>query len=270
MRTLSATALGVVLLLAAPVARAEESPTQALAKKHYETGKSYYEIANYKEALEEFEKAFKLQPLPALLYNIGRCHESLGNLKAAIASYREYLAKQKESADRAVIEARIANLEKRLAAEQPARPPEPKPPAEGKPPAESKPDETRPPSDEPVATGPRWRRPTGWALLGVGVASLAVGIASGALVKKKNDEYSEGAAASGTKTYAELEQIADAGRRWQSIEIATLVVGGVLAAAGSGLLIWDATSRGKRQERALSLHPFVSATGFGLAGSTRF
>lgn len=251
----------LVVVLAGTPAHAQ-SPTHELAKKHYETGKSYYEIANYKEALEEFEKAYKLQPLPALLYNIGRCHESLGDLRAAVTSYREYLAKQKESADRSVIEARIANLEKRLAAEQP-RPPAARPPAETRP-AEA-------PVDEPHGTAPRWRRPTGWALLGAGVASLAVGIAGGAMVRQKNSEYSEGAGPGGTKTYAELEQIADAGRRWQSIEIATLVVGGVLAAAGGGLLIWDATTRDKRQERrALRLRPFVSTTGFGVAGSGRF
>ena len=254
-------AAGVVLLalLAAGGCRKKEAPPAGEAEPI--NLNALNEIANYKEALEEFAKAYKLQPLPALLYNIGRCQESLGNLKAAVASYREYLEKDKQIADRGTIEARIANLEKRI---KPAEPPTP-PPAEPK---------TTPPATEatPEATdtGPRWRRPAGWAVLGVGAASLVVGIVGGVMVKKKNDEYTEGAAATGNKTYAELQQIADSGKSWQSAEIASLVVGGVLAAAGGGLLIWDALSKGRRSEQALRLAPFVSAAGFGLAGAARF
>jgi tetratricopeptide (TPR) repeat protein len=259
MRRTTLLTVGVALLLTAALESAPraESPTHELAKKHYATGKSYYEIANYKEALDEFEKAYKLQPLPALLYNIGRCHESLGNLKAAVASYRDYLAREKEISDRATIEARIANLEKRIKPAEPAPPTEAQPVA---PPAEASP--------VPDATDrPRWRRPTGWALVGVGGAALVVGIVGGVMVKQKNNEFTQGA---GNKTYTELQQIADLGKRWQSVEIASLVVGGVLAAAGGGLLIWDAMGKSKRRTSALRLTPFVSAAGFGLAGAARF
>jgi tetratricopeptide (TPR) repeat protein len=253
MRTVAAimVALAAQAIAASP-ARAEPTPTQVLARKHYETGKSYYAIANYREARDEFEKAYRLEPLPALLYNIARCDESLGDLRQAIGSYRRYLASDKGASDRSLVEARIANLERRLETEAAAA-------------------RARPSDGEPPA-GARWRRPTAWAAIGAGGAALVVGIVAGAMVRKKNDEYAAGAAPDGGKTYAELERIADAGRRWQSAELATLVAGGALAAVGGSLLLWDALAgkRSRAREHALGLAPFAGRASFGVAGRLRF
>jgi len=249
---LAATVLGAGVLLAPAVGGADEV-THALARKHFDTGKTYYQVANHKRALEEFEKAYELQPLPELRYNIGRCHEALGQLEKAIEDYRGYLRGKPDAADRAVLEARIANLERRLAESKPRPEPERTAPA-------------------PAEAPSRWKRTAGWTATAVGVAALAGGVALGALVRSKSNDYRDGAAAG--KTYFELEQIADSGRSYQRGELTLLIVGGVVAASGIGLLIWDATSR--PEERAAGslsarLLPCAGGRGgVGLCTSGRF
>ena len=44
------------------------------------------------EALVEFGKAYKLQPYPALLFNIARCHEVLADLRGAVVPKARILA----------------------------------------------------------------------------------------------------------------------------------------------------------------------------------
>jgi tetratricopeptide (TPR) repeat protein len=252
------------LLLASPVA-AEETITHELARKHYDIGKSYYEIANYAQALEEFKKAYALQPLAGLIFNMGRCYEGLGDLKQAITQYRLYLSKlPPDSANRPVVELRIKNLERRIAAEAPASKSETPPGLGGQ--------VTPPPGGEretPPAPGPvRWKRIVGWTALGVGVASLAAGIGLGAMVRSKNDEYRDGVAAG--KTYFELNQIASSGRSYQKGEIALLVVGGVVAAGGIGLVIWDAVGKRETPAKTARILPYVGGGGAGVLGSVQF
>ncbi len=77
MRGISQLALAALILLIAGQAHAQ-SLTLEMAKRHYQNGAAYYEQANYKAAMEEFNKAYKLEKAPELLYNLGRCHEGLG------------------------------------------------------------------------------------------------------------------------------------------------------------------------------------------------
>ncbi len=234
-----------------------ESPTHQLARKHFELGNSYYQVSNYKAALDEFEKAYALEPLPGLIFNIARCHEVLGNLKDAIAKYKLFLAKSPaDASDRGTVELRIRNLEARLKEQAPPPVRQPDPPAA--PPAS-------PPVDEPRPTR-SWRWPAGWAALGVGAAALAAGIASGAMVASKSDEF-ERAAAEG-KTYQTLLDLRAAGERYQKVEVAMLVVGGVALAAGGGLLIWELA--GRRRPPSTALLPLGGPGGFGLALSSQF
>ncbi len=263
----------VLAVPAAALAQPGDDPSRDLAKKHFETGNAYYSVANYKEALAEFEKAYKLTPLPGLLFNIGRCHENLGNLKSAIDSYKRYLELQKGAAE-PTVKLRIDNLEKRLAEQTPAvTPPEKKPeppPTIPERKVDPQPEET---TRAPVDEGSRWKRTAGWVTLGVGVASLVTGIAFGAMVRSKNQAYQDGAsAASGWKTYDQLQDLRSSAESYQKVEIGMLVVGGVLAAAGTGLVLWDAFGRKPKETASASIRllPMVSGQVFGLAGSTRF
>src|SRR5215475_14860995 len=115
MRLLVAVLSAAILAYAAPVA-AQSTPTQAddeAAKAHFLAGSSYYEQANYADAVREFIEAHRLSKRPDLLYNISICYERLGRWDDAIASLQQYLSERPEAPDRAVIESRIKNYEQR-------------------------------------------------------------------------------------------------------------------------------------------------------------
>jgi len=113
-------ALAVALLLAgALAARAQgdvpaRDAATAEAKARFRRGSELYREARYREAIVEFEAANRLRPHGAISYNLAQCHERLGELAAALASYGEYLRAVPDAADRARVSAAMADLEARL------------------------------------------------------------------------------------------------------------------------------------------------------------
>jgi len=254
--------LGTEALGQEPPKTDEATPTQPanteLARRHYELGEQLYKTSSYPEALVEFQKAYKLAPRTELLFNIARCHEVMAQLKQAIDAYERYL-EEKPGADNAdLVRSRVANLRRQLEA-QPSKQPQ-KSKAKGKAPPP-------PPPPKPAEKPSRWKRTAGWITLGVSVAALATGIAFGAMAAKKADEYTPA-----TKLYNELQEIDRQGKRYNKVAIATLVVGGVAAAAGAGLVVWDLTGQRKANEErpAAVVVPFADDRGAGLAGLFEF
>lgn len=266
MRLLLASGVIAAVLLLCPAAGRADEPTNTvtheLAKKHYELGEKLYQISSYAQALEEFQKAYKLEPLPELLFNIARCHEVIGKLEEAIRNYKLYIEGKPDAKNRSVVEARIANLEKRIEAEkkQPATLPAAPSVAKEVRPAEQTTDERRPPS---------WRRTAGWTALGVGGAALVTGVIFGVLAKGKADDFKDGVIEG--QTFHQLNEIDEAGKHFETVQIVTLVIGGVVAAAGGGLLLWDYLGAGRDSpaEQA-TLVPFATDRAFGLAGAITF
>lgn len=253
------------LLVFAPPAGAQSDAEKQLAKKHYELGEQFYKISNYPRALVEFSSAYKLYPLPGLLFNIARCHEVMANLEKARDHYKLYLKRMPRSPKYSLVELRIKTLEQRLAAREAKRTPKPKPPlpAPVKPddpgvpasvPAAPKPDEpTSPvvapvtPVDEPTAPW-GWKRTAGWTAVGVGGAALVAGVVLGAMASGKAAEYEDN---KDTYFWDDLEELRESGESLEAGQIALLVAGGVIAAAGAGLLLWDhfSTARRRRARR---------------------
>jgi tetratricopeptide (TPR) repeat protein len=99
-------------MLASPAAAQEDTE---LAMPIFEAGLAYYNQGNYEKALEQFEEAYRLNPLPELLYNIGQCHERLGDYETAIESYAKYLKEHPDAEDRQAVEQKIKNIESKLA-----------------------------------------------------------------------------------------------------------------------------------------------------------
>ena len=62
------------------------------AKQLFQAGTERYEAGDLAGALEQFEQAYLLAPLPALRFNIARTREQLGDTPGACASYAELLA----------------------------------------------------------------------------------------------------------------------------------------------------------------------------------
>lgn len=73
-----------------PASRIDEpsADDQARAKELFMEGMVAYESGDYVNALTYFDEAHVLAPLPALMFNIARCHEALGHAIAACHAYR--------------------------------------------------------------------------------------------------------------------------------------------------------------------------------------
>ncbi len=111
---LAALALATFLPAAAQAAPKQDDVAQA--KAHFKKGTELYRQARYREAIAEFEAAYKAKPHGVLHYNVAQCHEKLGDIPAALKSYHEYLRETPNAEDKSEVLAAMSNLEKRLAA----------------------------------------------------------------------------------------------------------------------------------------------------------
>jgi len=137
-----------LLLLAATTARADDADDERAAREHYKRGAAAFKSGDFPEAIYELDEAYKLKPVPGLLYDLARSYDKLGDRIHSIKYYREYLAKSApDSPHREAAAARLAELQAG------ARPGAEKPHAAESPPAESAPAEA-PPAEAPPAEAP--------------------------------------------------------------------------------------------------------------------
>ncbi len=87
------------------------------AKTHFENGSRHFADKEYKEAIANFQKAYAIVHSPEILYNIGRCHEMLGQEQEAIYNYEMYLRLYPNADDVTDVKHRIAVLKDVKAAE---------------------------------------------------------------------------------------------------------------------------------------------------------
>jgi tetratricopeptide (TPR) repeat protein len=88
------------------------------AKAHFAQGQAFHDAGAYDDAIKEYEVAYRLAPLPPILFNIGQCQRLKGDKRAALDSYQRYVAAQPEGdlADEA--RQHIANLKLRIEVEE--------------------------------------------------------------------------------------------------------------------------------------------------------
>jgi tetratricopeptide (TPR) repeat protein len=109
----------ILLLSCATVAHAAPSSSALKqAKQHFAQGKASQDLGKYDEAIAEYEAAYKLAPLPKLLFNIGQCQRLKGDKPKALQAYEAYVAAapDDESADDA--RDQIAALKLRIEVER--------------------------------------------------------------------------------------------------------------------------------------------------------
>ena len=100
-RALPRTLIAVCFLLLAFVRAAHaEDPSERAAKRHYDRGQKLFALQKFDEALDQYQKAYDAKPIPAFLFNIGQCHRNLGDLDAAIFSFKRYLKLDPEADNR--------------------------------------------------------------------------------------------------------------------------------------------------------------------------
>jgi tetratricopeptide (TPR) repeat protein len=97
----------------ADVGAERDSDESEAGRVHYESGRAHFESGRYERALEEFEAALEASGRSELEYNIGLCHERLGNYGEAADHLEAYLATQEEPD--AALQERVQNLRRRQA-----------------------------------------------------------------------------------------------------------------------------------------------------------
>jgi len=75
-------------------------------------GEAYYGLEEFEKALADYDKALELDPTMSTSYKYrGFVQQALGNAEQAIADLEQYLTLEPEAADRAEIEAILAELQ---------------------------------------------------------------------------------------------------------------------------------------------------------------
>ncbi|MDQ3036878.1 MAG: hypothetical protein M3Y87_31080 [Myxococcota bacterium] len=242
-------ALAVVILLGVSSAGAQEPTLQdEQARTHFQSGRLYFDRAQYDDALREFEAAYDLSHRAALLYNIYLTYERLGRYGQAADRLEQFLRDDPSIEDdqRATYEARIANLRERAtAAAAPTPMPEPQP--------------------EPAPVDEGGLSPlgiAGIATLGAGAASLIVFAITGGMALGEDASLADRCGASAGRTCTE-EDVSGL-RTLTTVADVTWVAGLVLAAAGATLLAIDLTSDRSGETARISVAPMM---GPGFAGA---
>lgn len=233
-----AVAFLLAVLLAVPSGWAQVSSSdQEAAKAHFLAGSSYYEAANYADAVKEFNEAYRLSKRPDLLYNIALGYERLSDYDNAIATLRRYLVEKVNAPDRNLIEGRIKNLERlRDIRNNPPVAPAPTPA-----PAPEK-------SPEPAPARAKLKLHTlGYAGIGagsLGVVLLLSSVGTGLTAKKKADQLAEDCP---TRVNCDpsLRTVQQQGRRMALATDVMLGIGAVALVAGVALLVVDLVRKPK-------------------------
>jgi len=114
--------LPIVLLLAAGgAARAgAESPAERV-KALVAKAKVHYDLGEFQQAASDYIDAYRIKPVPALLYNIAQCYRKAGQHERAKQFYERYLPEIQDGTSRAVIENTIQEINDLLAKEKGAK-----------------------------------------------------------------------------------------------------------------------------------------------------
>src|SRR5678816_1796385 len=100
--------LGIICLCLLPRLAVADA---AQARVHFERGRTFFEVDEYRKAIAEFKAAHIEKPDPAFLYNIAECHRRLVEVPEALQFYRRFLATAPpDDKTRPIVEQRIAEL----------------------------------------------------------------------------------------------------------------------------------------------------------------
>jgi tetratricopeptide (TPR) repeat protein len=115
----------IALVLLCATAAAAEPDVEAQARAHFRAATTAHERGDYARAIDEYQAAYALLPLPELLFNLGQVTRLHGDIAAAADYYRRYLAQQPTGAGADEARNHLREVEAIL---HPAPPPAPPPP----------------------------------------------------------------------------------------------------------------------------------------------
>lgn len=264
--------LTFMFMLVIQTSVAQSQPTAAsesdeeLAKRYFTLGQELYNRSDYAGALVQFEQSYKYAQKPALLFNIARCHESLGHPDEAIEYYERYMATNPPAEER--IGARIENL-RQLAAQKKAREQA----------QEQRLEETtqklKHAEQQKVVVETRyqsrWRGVLGWTLAGTGGALMIVGGVMGGLAMSKATALEQ--KARDRVEYTTIKDDESRGSLFSTVAITGLAAGGALLVGGATFIyLHYRTPSTERTAKAPALwvSPHLTSNHVGLNAGLRF
>jgi tetratricopeptide (TPR) repeat protein len=228
------------------------------------TGK--FKEKDYAGAVALFERAYAVQPEPAILFNIGRIYEEAQNAEAAIGYYEKFIADdgveakdQEKAVQRLTVLRTIVEIREKEKARNQPKPVEPKPVVDPNP-VRTQPPAAQPGDQKPAQSG-RLLRPVGYTLLGTGAALLIGGGVAGGLAKGQYNDFAD------AKTLDAREAAGKKGFSLARTADGLFIAGGVVALIGVVLLIVPAV---RKSRAAQALSPQVSPTQVGLGFTHQF
>lgn len=208
-----------------------------------------YREKDYTAAIELFTKAYEIEPVPNLLFNIARCYEKLEDWDSAIANYQKFVVEPdvEKSARQSALDRIDALNEVKLAQAQTTKTEKTEDPVKTPPPVvEEGPDNT-------------WA----YVTLGTGLVLVGGGVGFGLLASGKQTEFEE------ATTVSDKQTARDSGQTFALVADGMYIVGGVVTLVGAYMLL---TSGKSEKASAMKVVPtgWVEANGGGVGLSTRF
>jgi hypothetical protein len=109
------TRVAAALLIASLAAQPARADEVAEAKARFRSGVELYRAKRWREAMAEFEAAYRLKPHGAIQFNVAQCRERLQDWPGALRSYEDYLREVPDATDRPAVRASTKRIEERLA-----------------------------------------------------------------------------------------------------------------------------------------------------------
>jgi tetratricopeptide (TPR) repeat protein len=248
--------IAIALVGTAAVARADDDEA---ARAHFKVGQSYYDEANYTDALKAFKEALRLTKKPALHYNIALCHERLDQIPEAIASLETYLAEVPAATDRKLVEIRIANLKGRLEQIEQAQKAQREREAQER---AQKEQAARAAAQAQAAPAPKRKRVATWVVGATGLALLLGSAVTGGLAQVQFNALSRDCPMDQCNANVQQADI-DRGRRLALTTDVLWPIG--VAAVGVAVALFFVEGRRPADKPKVTLAPFLSGSGGGLS-----
>jgi tetratricopeptide (TPR) repeat protein len=171
------TVLALLTLRAAPAAAKEsEAQRKQRARAFIEEGQGKYDLGKYDEAIRLFEQAYEIWPYPEVLYNLCQSHRQKRDFERAVFYCKAYLRNDPDTARRAEVEKRIADMEQQITSTTQTAEEPPKDVVVPEGPSATEPPATPAPIPSPREPASPWYSdPVGWSLVGGGVVLLGAG-----------------------------------------------------------------------------------------------
>jgi tetratricopeptide (TPR) repeat protein len=239
----------VAALFATPRANAQsvgsDEERLEVAKAAYARGAAAYEQGHYLEAIEQFERAQKINPSPALLFNLARAESKAGREEAALAHMRQYLAARQDEPEAPTVRAQIEALEHAIAERRERADIERQVEDAG---------ERSQRANRLASIRRRKRmRVAAWTLFAVGLTAAASGVAAGLVAEHDSQSVERAGASAPGLTAVPFNQVAGTASGGLAAQRAGLVLdvaGGALAAAGLGLIAFSYRPAARALDRA--------------------